>query len=306
MPILKHRIIFAGLIISSLYSFDVSACYTTGSLSGNTSTINMGALYIPRDAPNGSVIGKLKSETSKSWPGSLHCDKVGDSVEFSTPLKIIRNIPVASGDPFPAGSLMETNIPGVGAIVRAQRIGEGWERTESEGYVPNTITYGSSGKPLYRGGSNYWVTLVKTGEITAGTQSFNGLQLSTMSVTGVGTIDKLLLNGSITTSQCTLPAASKQIEVSMGSVEKRKFNGKGTTSETVPFNIPLNDCEPGSYRTDQPWNFFQTSNANIRLDGINGSAPVSDTDIKGALTLNNNSTAKGWLCKFWTFSITRK
>ncbi|WP_458761483.1 fimbrial protein [Pseudomonas chlororaphis] len=159
--------------------------------------------------------------------------------------------------------------------------------------MPNTITYGSSGKPLYRGGSNYWVTLVKTGEITAGTQSFNGLQLSTMSVTGVGTIDKLLLNGSITTSQCTLPAASKQIEVSMGSVEKRKFNGKGTTSETVPFNIPLNDCEPGSYRTDQPWNFFQTSNANIRLDGINGSAPVSDTDIKGALTLNNNSTAKG-------------
>ncbi|WP_458737199.1 fimbrial protein [Pseudomonas chlororaphis] len=61
-------------------------------------------------------------------------------------------------------------------------------------------------------------------------------------------MDKLLLNGSITTSQCTLPPASKQIEVSMGSVEKRKFNGKGTTSETVPFNIPLNDCEPGSYR----------------------------------------------------------
>ncbi|PMY64843.1 MULTISPECIES: fimbrial protein [Pseudomonas] len=289
----RIKLTLITLLSSSFLAFNAYAkCILDAGFTRGTTTINFGNIYIPRDAPIGSVIGTREYYVSRDWKNTFVCRAPGDNIQFSTANKIISDIPVA-GTTLASGSLMGTNISGIGVIVRTEEPSYNWEITGSYPYVPYTITLGPTSQRGRFFRSAYWVTLVKIGEITTGSQDFSHQLLSSLYASDIsGPIDQLFLDGSITRSECTLPkGVGTQIKVSMGTIEKRHFNGKGSTSDAAGFNIQLTDCVSGSYPTDQPWNFFQTSNANIRFEGAKGST-VLDAD-KGILSLNSDSTATG-------------
>ena len=87
--------------------------------------------------------------------------------------------------------------------------------------------------------------LVKTGDIPAGTHSIN--QLVARASTDRGAIFDLNFTATVTVAGCSMPAApGNQINVPMGTWEKRVFNGKGSTSPAQSFAITLNACIAGN------------------------------------------------------------
>ncbi|WDG77590.1 fimbrial protein [Pseudomonas chlororaphis] len=186
---------------------------------------------------------------------------------------------------------MKTNISGVGIIIsNAYTDHTTFNYSVNHPYLPLTATT-KRGFRLRK--ATYDFTLVKIGNnIAAGKNSFNQLLLSSMHA-NQKPIEQIYLNGSVTTSQCKLPSGTgTQIRVSMGTVEKRHFNGKGTTSESVTFDIPLNNCvSDPSPIPGQSWNYFTANQANIRFEGAKGSTILNAAN--GELGLNSDSTAKG-------------
>jgi len=77
----------------------------------------------------------------------------------------------------------------------------------------------------------------------------------------------------------------------MGNVMRRGFNGKNSYTDSQDVVIPLINCVAGSYPNNQGWNFYQNSNAHIRLEGVQGSKIVDAA--QGVLGLTQESTAKG-------------
>lgn len=292
MPSLK-LITFASLCFGSTFSFSAFAdCYWhSGPDAVQTTTFDVGNLYIPRDAPIGSVIGKKDTRISLPYNnGGLVCDKQGDVLKYTLERPTSADIDVASIRLKP-GTLMKTNISGVGIIIsNAYTDHTTFNYSVNHPYLPLTATT-KRGFRLRK--ATYDFTLVKIGNnIAAGKNSFNQLLLSSMHA-NQKPIEQIYLNGSVTTSQCKLPSGTgTQIRVSMGTVEKRHFNGKGTTSESVTFDIPLNNCvSDPSPIPGQSWNYFTANQANIRFEGAKGSTILNAAN--GELGLNSDSTAKG-------------
>ncbi|NWB42988.1 MULTISPECIES: fimbrial protein [unclassified Pseudomonas] len=254
----------------------------------STLTYNVGALYIPQDAPVGSTIGIRKYSVNKgvtcttstlfTAQGNVLSAKVG-------------SVPVAVGKGL-GESVYSTNIPGVGAIVNYDGGVGYWCRVGDSTFPISIESCGPGGSWAVAGIS---IFLVKTGPIGAGSHDFNGLEIYSFDINNGSGPERWatgVLNGSITVAGCSLPQETGNIvDVPMGTWERRVFNGPGTTTTTQNFSITLNNCLAGTYVSGQAWNYFQGNNANIRLEGVRGSAIVDAGN--GVMGLNAESTAKG-------------
>ncbi|OPA96922.1 hypothetical protein BFW87_11425 [Pseudomonas fluorescens] len=250
---------------------------------------NVGSLYIPQDAPIGSTIGIRKYIGSKS----IFCTTtVPFNVEGNVLGAKVQTIPTAVGGLI-SDNLYATNIPGVGAVVNYDSGPSYLCRTSAVSAFP--IRFTGCGTGGYIAAVTFSIFLIKIGPISAGSHDFSGLQIYTFDINNGSGPERWatgVLNGSITVAGCSLPQETGNIvDVPMGTWERRVFNGPGTTTTTQNFSITLNNCLAGTYASGQPWNYFQGNNANIRLEGVRGSAIVDAGN--GVMGLNAESTAKG-------------
>jgi type 1 fimbria pilin len=251
-------------------------------------TINLGTLYVPRDAPVGSVIGQdwVNIPINTSIMKQLYCySKAAISTSVSGG-SVINNVTVANKR-VPAGSLFSTNIPGVGVAFKTGDIDLSKE-SGSPPYFPYTVRTGFL-SAFTIPNIPVSVLVVKTGEISIGTQILKAS--SEVAVDGAGVVEKFSVDANITRSECIVPATSRRISVDMGNVSIYEIKPAGTEGAALQsFTIPLTDCISGSYPTVSN-NYFTSSYVNVSLDGNSGSVIVDKG--KGILGLNDKSTATG-------------
>ena len=257
-------------------------------------TFNMGNHYVPRDAPIGSVIGTAGQYYTYSYSGKIQCSR-GDT--FST----LSNWPEVTGltlpEPWQRGTVLKTNIPGVGMIVETWWFAaDNWESISGDyRFSPYTLKLNEwTAEISPPGGVKF--TLIKTShDVPVGeTKLVNGTS-AVRFYSGKKILFSVFVTGSVTRSECFLPGGSAggktYIKVAMGDVQRREFNGKDSYLDSKDFTIPLTSCVAGTYPDKQPWNFYQNSNVHIKFEGAGGS-PIIDAS-RGIVGLTSESTAKG-------------
>jgi type 1 fimbria pilin len=251
-------------------------------------TYDVGEVFVPRDAPVGSIIG------IRNYQNTIYGDFVATcslNAQFTFNMLTGAALPqftTANGAAGGGRYVYPSNIPGVGVAADLRYSGS-WLTSNKDTRdfpVVMTVTNGS-GVMLGLGVS---FNLIKTGPIPSGTHEFGDLPVFNGFASGFsGTLVQGRVRGRVTQSECSLPPApGNQIEVPLGEWEKRIFTGRGKTTDKEDFEITLLSCIAGSYPTGQPWNFFQSSYANIRFDGAGGSTIIDP--VNGLLSLAPSAT----------------
>ncbi|MCX2891029.1 MULTISPECIES: fimbrial protein [unclassified Pseudomonas] len=245
--------------------------------------IQLGNLWVPRDAPVGSVIRTASRMSTPNDTGhKLLCPVAvaGDRADVNLP-----NTASIFPGPLPPISgvetdrVLETNIPGVGIHVR---LGAPYEGGWDNYWIPRTpvsVPYSGyqdrpSGLAITTTYLDTYITVIKTGEIPPGPHSFAGQELFTGNFTGVGSVLKANLHGTVTQAQCSLGANPVSADpVDLKHHELSSFSGEGSTTPAIPFHINLNQCADDS----------GMARVHIQLDVTKG-ATVIDAD-KGLFSL---------------------
>lgn len=272
----------------------VNTCYWTSGAGPITFTPDLGAVYVPRDAPLGSIIGSVKNLfTPSAEGGAIGCSNdglTGTVLSFNA----VASAPIFMGPlpPMP-GTLLHTNIPGVGIRIELQRplVKEGAEDnsfTALNGpYVPmnsvHAATMGSANFALSN--LRHQVTLIKIGNLAPGIHALNGAQLFSGHFTGIGKAFTYGVTGTVVQAQCSLSGSPVSADpVQLGSWDSTHFTKQGDVTDAVDFHINLIACEADP--TDA-----NISTANIRLEGAKGSVEFDAEN--GIFTLASSATAKG-------------
>lgn len=246
--------------------------------------VDMGGLYIPRDAKNGDMIGAPHAFFLGGGGHQVICRNDGSVVLNFNADAAVGRLP---------DDLLETNIPGVGARIVFDDPFNGqpensWKLRDPDGTVPFSAYIDEPlpfGRPFSVLGGT--ISLVKTGPIDMGRKTLDSSKVMvTGSFTALPNALSLSLAGSVTRAECTLSTLPVSADpVPLGNWSTSTFTGKGYTTDPRPFFITLNACvsdsNPGGTVT----------NAYIRLDPVNGSATVNP-DL-GLFSLGAGSTASG-------------
>ncbi len=274
-------------------------CYWSTTPGIKTFSVDIGTLYIPRDARVGSAIGAINESKFTPDPAKLvlHCNSWDGTVhEWNTR----PSVPLFPGalDPVDGedltGKVLQTNIPGVGVRIRQ---GAPFRGGASNSFHPvggqptvpfQAFTNGMPmASPLTFGSMASNITLIKTGPIAAGPQLLDGSELFSGSVSMLGRVLSYGLTGTVIAAQCTVggnPVSADPVQ--LGEWESADFTGPGFTTAAVPFSITLSNCE-----TDTVTPGF-VAMANIQLDGVKGSVPIAPTS-SGVFSLTSDSDAQG-------------
>lgn len=247
--------------------------------------IQLDNLWVPRDAPVGSVIRTAnRMRTTNATGQTLLCPvvNVGDRADANLPntARIFPGpLPPISG--VETDRVLETNIPGVGVHVRLGIPYVGGYVNEWIPQTPVSIPYTGyqdqlSGLPISMSYLETYITVIKTGEIPPGPHDFAGQELFTGTFTGVGSVLKANLHGSLRQAQCALGADPVSADpVDLEKHDLSSFTGEGSTTAAIPFHINLNQC------ADDPAG--GNARVYIQLDVTKG-ATVIDAD-KGLFSL---------------------
>ena len=287
-------------LLASGEAFALSACDWESGVSGElVHNLNLSPTWVGRDAPIGTVIGQadVRYNLPNEAGTRVICTNFGAAgptltarVDNTQPL-FTGPLPPVNGEDL-TGRVIQTGVDGIGIHVRldAPYHGAGgspdnawtyikWTSVPWQGYADHDP--GPTGIQL----SNLraFITLIKTGPIAPGPQSFNGVQLFSGTYSDVGTVMRYHLHGTVTAAQCTLKAdAINPNPVELGTHEVKDFGTPGDVTKAIPFQIRLNDCESDA---------SGGTLAYVRLDGANGSTPI-DVD-KGVFSLSSGSGATG-------------
>lgn len=256
---------------------------------------DVGTLFVPRDAAIGDVIGTLdRFLWLKQGPGGVnlicHTVHVPDIT-----VNITNNVPAFSGSLPPIGGensdgkILTTSIPGVGVRIK---LGIPYRGPVDNWYLDGPSVVPFSGYmeknmffPWMQASMDSYITLVKIGDINPGPQLFDGRELAQAVITKVGKAWSVSLAGTVIQAECSVsnnPVSADPVD--LGEWQQSDFTGPGYTTRATPFTLTLNSC------ISDPANGVTT--AHIRLDGVNGSAPVGDP-LNGVFSLSTDSTAKG-------------
>lgn len=255
-----------------------------------TYPINLGTVYVPRDARIGSVIGLFDQSFSltSSEGRYVQCENDGVSTLTFNALGIAPifagSLPPVQGEDL-TGKVFETGIAGIGAMIR---LGHPLDGQAANSFVPigrpivpfNALFSGDGIVPItpLRG----QVTLIKTGAITPGPQMVDtALFYGRFNL--VPRTMQVQLRANVIQAHCNAAAVSDD-PVQLGDWRATQFTAPGATTTPVPFNIRLSGCEADPDDHNQAW-------ATVRLDGVNGSVPVPG--VNGAFSLTTDSTAQG-------------
>ncbi|WP_019408958.1 fimbrial protein [Pseudomonas psychrophila] len=272
----------------------VNTCYWTSGAGPLSFTPDVGAVYVPRDAPLGSIIGTVKNLfTDNAEGGALGCTNdslTGTVLSFNA----IASAPIFMGPlpPMP-GTVLHTNIPGVGIRIELQRplVKEGAEDNSfialNGPYVPMDAEHrGTMGSANFAMSNlRHQLTLIKIGTLAPGVHTLNGAQLFSGHFSGIGKAFTYGVTGTVVQAQCSLSGSPVSADpVQLGSWDSTHFTQEGDVTDAVDFHINLINCEADPTNTN-------IATANIRLEGAKGSM-VFDA-AKGIFTLASSATAKG-------------
>jgi type 1 fimbria pilin len=258
--------------------------------------VDVGNVYVPRDASQGSLIGTFDKFffTNNGENLRVECLNDGnDRLKFeATPIVPIFSgtLPPVNGEDF-NGKVLNTGVNnGIGARIK---LGFPFNGQAPNNFIPN-------GPPVvpFTADANHQVftaipltslfnevTLVKTGPIAPGPHRFSS-KLFNGSLSGLNKVFDYELTGTVIQSQCSVLANPVSADpVKLGTWPASDFTHKGFSTPPVPFHITLSDCESDPSGGNEAM-------ANIRLDGVKGSLPVGDGS-DGVFTLGDDSTAVG-------------
>lgn len=222
-----------------------------------TVPITSANIAVGNDVAVGSVIHRLKFNSSGSNRPWVDCDDEGANQEFYIDQYLnLSNAPalVPGWTGIYAGSLYQTSLPGVGvAFINNDGLNNGSPFNTAK-MLKWTATVPASKVYSFYYANMITLAFVKTGPIGAGT--ITGSQLprvlmttsSAVPVTGIpSTPYNINFSGAInvTVTSCQTP----DLTVPMGTYAiEKSFSGKGTATPWVGFNIQLQNC-PAFYGT---------------------------------------------------------
>lgn len=193
----------------------------------STNVVLPETIYVPRDAAVGSVF--FTHVTPPLSPQGLiaQCDSSKNMHET----RYWNQWPVDSS------KVARTNVPGVGLRVTFFNT--------HETVVPSEVGVASNSELIVSPNSYWKIELIKTGTLSPGRLT-QGTLTDWMFVNQSPTAYLARLNikggGYISHAACSVKQAS--IIVPLGKTDSRTFNGVGSTSQDIPFDIPL-DCDAG-------------------------------------------------------------
>ncbi|WP_395602520.1 fimbrial protein [Pseudomonas sp. A1230] len=269
----------------------MAACsWDSGNNAPKQLTLAGGTVFAPRDVPVGTTLNTASTMRTINFGDRLSCY---GTASYSTSLvgPVVSNIPVDVVNP-PPGSILQTNVPGIGLAIYMTGFATAWSTPAGNPrrFIPFRLTRSAASTAVMPSAIMRYA-LVKTGDIAPGTHSIN--QLVATGASDMGHMFDLYFTANVTLAGCTMPAApGNQIDVPMGTWEKRVFNGKNSTTASQPFAITLNSCIAGSNYPSNGSNSYFTGNfANIQIDGNKTSTIIDATN--GVLSLSSDSTAQG-------------
>ncbi|WP_051414862.1 fimbrial protein [Pseudomonas sp. QTF5] len=256
---------------------------------------NLGSVFVPRDAPVGSVIGRASQfiRTSNNEGRAIICENDGNvrlSFNAHTSVPLAQGLLLATGTQVAPNTLMQTNIPGVGVQIKLLFP---FDNSASNAFVPD---FGDSTVPfsahhqrpmgaalLTFSRLESRITLIKTGQIPPGPQTLNGQELFSGSFSGItGKAFGVGLIGTVVQAHCGTSQVSAD-PVQLGDWDAVDFSGPGYTTTAVPFKITLASCVTDGRDINIAY-------ANIHLEGASGSQPATPS---GVFSLTADSSAEG-------------
>lgn|SRR3990167_3532591 len=263
--------------------------------SGNTMpkvvTLYGPAVFAPRDVPVGTTLNATGTVYRLNFGDTMECYL---SSMYKTDLvgPVVNSVPVDVLN-VPANALLQTNVPGIGLAIYMTGFASSWQMPAGNPsrFIPFTLTRNAPTSAIMTQAMMRYA-LVKIGEIPPGTHTIRQLVATGSSDSGNHMFD-LRFSTTVTLAGCSLPEApGNQIDVAMGSWERRVFNGKHSTTAAQPFAITLNSCIAGSNYPNNGANAYFTGNfANIQIDGSKTSTILDAAN--GILSLSSDSTAQG-------------
>lgn len=252
-------------------------------------TLSGGTIYAPRDVPVGKTLNSNAPIRTLPFGDSLVC---GTPAIYGARLMgpVVTNIPVDVLK-VPANALLQTNVPGIGLAIYMTGFAAGWqmEPDNPTRFIPFQIAWNNSWA-VSMPSAMLRYAVIKTGDIAPGTHSIN--QLVAQGYTDRGNIFDLTFTATVTVAGCSMPEASvNQINVPMGTWQKREFNGKNSTTPAQNFAITLSSCIAGSGYPSNGGGVFDGNYANVQLDGSRTSTILDAAN--GVLSLSSDSTAQG-------------
>ncbi|MDF3199162.1 fimbrial protein [Pseudomonas sp. 1912-s] len=255
-------------------------------------TFDMGIQYVPRDAPIGSIIGTANIKYVYNTNTSYTCGWSDEwEIRVSSNFTVVPNItlPQMEGG-ISKATVLKTNVPGVGLIVSSEPLQSYSAISGSPPYVPYKVRLAAF-PGVYKSVPAKFTLVKISNDIPVGSSRIESPN-STISYWSTNRLHSIFLKGTVIRSECSVTGGGHAyIEVPMGAVSRREFKGKDSYSKSNGFVIPLTNCTPGSYPSNQSWNYYNNSNAHIRLDGLQGSTLIDAT--RGVIGLSQESTAKG-------------
>ncbi|MFU2326194.1 fimbrial protein [Pseudomonas sp. NFX98] len=256
---------------------------------------DVGNVYVPRDAPVGSVIGVINKfvQTPHPGPQGITCSNDGSVVLNFNAVPIApsdRRVHEIIGDPT-GGTVFKTNIPGVGARITLEF---GFDGMAGNSFVPiggppivpfDAHISRTLVSPFTLSRLRSKVTLVKTAMIAPGPHMLSQ-QIFDGHFSDIGKGFTYGIRGTVVQALCTVGANPVSVDpVPLGDWDAKDFVYPGFTTPPTSFTISLSSCIADPYDDNQ-------AHAHIRLDGANGSVPEDDGSY-GVINLSPVSTAAG-------------
>lgn len=296
-PIFKRGLRFAAcsLVLGLLSTAAQARCAFEPGASYFTYKRDIGAFWVPLDAPVGTVIGTARMDVTSNEGAVIHCfwndaDIPTAKLTPSTAQVFPGSLPPVRGRNVD-GHVMQTSVPGVGVHFE---LFEPYNGSDQNTFKPDngmpTIPYAgtmhSAGPfPIEISRMYGQVSLIKTGPIAPDPHVIDD-EMFSGSIHHLGKVMEYWLKASITQAQCSLKADAVSADpVQLGDYTLEDFKGPGTTTKPIPFHITLSDCKDASAPSPG------TANVYIELDGINGSTPTVPSE--GRFSLTSASDAAG-------------
>ncbi|EDS5739624.1 fimbrial protein [Lelliottia wanjuensis] len=242
------RLFIVGFILF-LASGTEAIAICTGEPQSYTTTVP--SITIPPATTVGAVIWEIDEKLTVPTDDTIVC-QIHDEVSF-----------VPAQFSTPAGTnIFATNVPGIGIKIQIA-ITYATPLTDIPYSYTQTATTG------YKNMSEIKIQLIKTGTIISGT--LNSGDVATGTAPGLGTAYHVSIIGAPIVPVETCTVTDNALLVPLGNnIPVTSFTGPGSTSEDIPFSIPL-DC-------------LINARVNFQLDGVGHGEP-------GVLSLNNISNS---------------
>ena len=245
-----------AILLPLFYSSVINACEFSNGAIQITNTLQFGTVTVARDAPVGTVIGRVMIPGSNQRIGYCPVNPFYYGMEMLLPPSAISGV-------------YSTEVGGVG--IRGGFFDSG--RMYSN---PIAEVRGNIAPTGIRNGKLNTFELIKTGDISPG-RIPSGTVARYRLRSSAGNIESIIHNISETLIQTrSCEVLNSAINVNLGTAQRHEvFTGPGSTANAQAFSIPLN-CDANTP-------------VSITLDNVN---PLAD-EANGVLAVNPGSTAQG-------------